>query len=161
MKVKQKLTTGITLINKKYKINEFYHYLHEPSNVILIPKINNFFLIVEQKRVPINKKNFEFPSGWIDKGEKPLESAKRELLEETGYQSVSKPLKLVEFFADPGRGTRSCFCFFSKKIKKKQSPEKDICIFFKTERQIKNLIRKKEFNNAAHIAAFYYFLDSI
>tara|TARA_B100000780_G_scaffold230509_1_gene170242 strand:+ start:814 stop:1299 length:486 start_codon:yes stop_codon:yes gene_type:complete len=159
MKVKQKLTTGITLVNKKYKKDELYHYIVEPSNVILLPIIRKLFLIVEQKRIPINKKNFEFPSGWIDKGEKPVKAAKRELFEETGYMSVDNPLELAEFFADPGRGTRSCFCFVSKKIIKKKLPEKDINIFFKTEKQIKKLIKQKKFNNASHIAAFYCFLN--
>ena len=160
MKVKQKLTTGITLINKKYKKGQFYHYITEPSNAILVPVIKKLFLVVEQKRIPINKKNFEFPSGWIDSGEKPIDTAKRELLEETGYQTRNNPTKLVEFYADPGRGSRSCFCFFSKNIIKKKPPEKNIKIFFKTEKQIKNLIKQKKFNNASHITAFYYFLNN-
>ena len=44
MKLKQKLTASITLINKKYKKNEFYHYFEEPNNVILIPVIKKKFL---------------------------------------------------------------------------------------------------------------------
>ena len=45
MKLKQKLTAGITLINKRYKEKEFYHYFKEPDNVILIPIIKGKFLI--------------------------------------------------------------------------------------------------------------------
>ena len=114
MKLKQKLTAGITLINKKYKKNEFYHYFEEPNNVILIPIIKKKFLIVEQKREPINEKNYEFPMGWIDKSETSLIASKRELLEETGYKSLIKPKKLIEYYADPGRGSRRCICFFFK-----------------------------------------------
>lgn len=77
MKLKQKLTAGITLINKKYKRKEFYHYFKEPDNVVLIPIIKGKFLIVEQKREPINKKNYEFPMGWIDKGETSVNASKR------------------------------------------------------------------------------------
>ena len=112
-------------------------------------------------KLELKVKNFEFPSGWIDSAEKPIETAKRELLEETGYQTRSSPTKLVEFYADPGRGSRSCFCFFSKNIIKKRQPEKNIKIFFKTEKQIKNLIKQKKFNNASHIAVFYYFLNNV
>ena len=60
MKKRIKLTSGITLINKKFKKREFYHYFEEPNNVIIIPKINNHFILVKQKREPINKKNYEF-----------------------------------------------------------------------------------------------------
>ena len=109
MKKRIKLTSGITLINKKFKKREFYHYFEEPNNVIIIPKINNHFILVKQKREPINKKNYEFPMGWIDKGESPSAAAKRELVEETGYKSKKKLQKLFEFFADPGRGNRKCF----------------------------------------------------
>ena len=90
MKKRIKLTSGITLINKKFKKREFYHYFEEPNNVIIIPKINNHFILVKQKREPINKKNYEFPMGWIDKGESPSAAAKRELVEETGYKSKKK-----------------------------------------------------------------------
>ena len=159
MKLKQKLTAGITLINKKYKRNEFYHYFEEPNNVILIPIIKKNFLIVEQKREPINEKNYEFPMGWIDKSETSLIASKRELLEETGYKSLIKPKKLIEYYADPGRGSRRCICFFSNRLKKIQLPEKNIKVYLKSKKQIQNLIKSKKFNNASHIAAFYCYIN--
>ena len=113
MKAKQKLSAGITLINKRYKKREFYHYFTEPNNVIIIPIIKNKFLVVKQKREPINKKNYEFPMGWIDKGETSITASKRELLEETGYKTLITPKKLLEYYADPGRGSRSCICYYS------------------------------------------------
>ena len=91
MKSQQKLSAGITLINKRYKKREFYHFFKEPNNAIIIPIIKNKFLIVKQKREPINKVNYEFPMGWIDKGETSLKASQRELLEETGYKSLSVP----------------------------------------------------------------------
>ena len=110
MKAKQKLSAGITLINKRYKKREFYHYFTEPNNVIVIPIYKNKFLIVKQKREPINKKNYEFPMGWVDKGETPITASKRELLEETGYKTLMTTKKLLEYYADHGRGSRSCIC---------------------------------------------------
>lgn len=159
MKKRIKLTTGITLINKKYKKKEYYHYIEEPNNVVIVPFIKNKFLIVEQKREPINKKNFEFPMGWVDKGETLVNAATRELFEETGYRTLSSPKKFLNFYADPGRGSRSCICFYTKKLKKINKPEKNIKIFLKTKKQIQRLIDKKKFNNAAHIAAFYFFIS--
>ncbi len=161
MKKNQKLTTGITLVNKKYKKGEFYHYFKEPNNVIVITIFKKKFLIVKQKREPINKKNYEFPMGWIDKGESPIKAAQRELLEETGFKTLSKLKKLIEYYADPGRGSRTCICFFSKNIKKIEKPEKNINIFFKSKKQIISLIKKKKFNNASHIAAFYSLINKI
>ena len=159
MKKINKLSAGITLINKKFKKGEYYHYFEEPNNVIIIPKLKNYFILVKQKREPINKKNYEFPMGWVDKGETPITASKRELLEETGYKTLMTPKKLLEYYADPGRGSRSCICYYSKKLKKIKKPEKNINIFLKSKKQIINLINKKKFNNASHIAAFYCYIN--
>ena len=106
-----------------------------------------------------NKKNFEFPMGWIDKGEKPLSTAKRELAEETGYISLKNPIKLLEFYADPGRGNRTCHCYFIDKLKKYKKSEKGIKVFLKNKKQIIKMIKNKRFNNGAHIAAFNYYIN--
>ena len=154
-----KLSNGIKLINKKFKKNEYYHYFDCPDLSVVIPKFKNRYILVSQKRIPINKKNYEFPMGWVDKGETPITASKRELLEETGYKTLVTPKKLLEYYADPGRGSRSCICYYSRKLKKIKKPEKNINIYFKNKRQIENLIKAKKFNNASHIAAFYCYIN--
>ena len=54
MKIK-KLYTGISLIEKKFDKNKIYYYLKTPNISIIIAKIKNKFLVVSQKRIPINK----------------------------------------------------------------------------------------------------------
>ena len=154
MKKKIYLSSGIYLINKKFKKNEYYHYFKEPNNVIIVPKYKDKYIIVRQKREPINKMNYEFPMGWIDKNEKAIDAAERELIEETGYKSLDKPKNMLKFYADPGRGSRTCFCYFTDKLKKVSKPEIGIKIFFKTKNQLISMIKNEKFNNSAHIAAF-------
>lgn len=55
-----------------------------PDWVIVIPDDGENFLMVRQWRHGEKSLSVEFPGGVIDKGEVPLEAAKRELLEETG-----------------------------------------------------------------------------
>ena len=43
MKKKIKLSAGITLINKKFKKNQHYHYFSEPNNSLIIPILNKKF----------------------------------------------------------------------------------------------------------------------
>ena len=50
--------------------------------VILENKKGEVLLIKEYRRQ--NKKIFGFPGGHLEKGEKPIKAAKRELFEETG-----------------------------------------------------------------------------
>ena len=60
--------------------------------VILALTDDGKVILVEQHRVPVGKKVIEFPGGLVDdlshcKGETFEEAAKREFLEETGYQA--------------------------------------------------------------------------
>jgi ADP-ribose pyrophosphatase len=58
-------------------------------------------LLERQYRHAANDYLWELPAGRIDKGERPLAAAKRELLEETGYRARRwKPI--LRFYASPG-----------------------------------------------------------
>lgn len=46
---------------------------------------HNRLILVRQRREPVNGMVIELPSGLVDPGEKPIDAAHRELLEETGY----------------------------------------------------------------------------
>ena len=63
-------------------------------------------VLVEQYRVPLGRNCIELPAGLIGdddgaEGEDPLEAAKRELAEETGY-SAREWTDLGEYFSSPG-----------------------------------------------------------
>ena len=58
-------------------------------------------LLVKQYRYAADEYLWELPAGRIDRGEKLLPAAKRELLEETGIRA-KKWKRLFQFFASPG-----------------------------------------------------------
>lgn len=65
-------------------------YIVHPGAVVIIPLLDNGDVVLErQHRYPLRRDFIEFPAGKIDLGEDPLACAKRELLEETGYQAES------------------------------------------------------------------------
>lgn len=65
----------------------YREYLKHPGAVMIIPLFENGDVLLErQYRYPMRKVFIEFPAGKKDAGEAPLETAKRELLEETGYR---------------------------------------------------------------------------
>lgn len=61
--------------------------LDAPDWCVVIPVIENDFLMVKQWRHGENHLSIEFPGGVIEKGEEPEKAAARELLEETGYKA--------------------------------------------------------------------------
>ncbi len=66
--------------------SSYREYLQHPGAVMIIPVFENGDVLVErQYRYPMRRVFVEFPAGKKDAGEAPLETAQRELLEETGY----------------------------------------------------------------------------
>lgn len=59
--------------------------LDTPDWVIVIPELNENFLMVEQWRHGNSCMSREFPGGVVNKGELAEDGARRELLEETGF----------------------------------------------------------------------------
>jgi ADP-ribose pyrophosphatase len=74
---------------------------HPGSAVILIVDEKKRILLVRQYRLPAGKKLWELPAGKIDDGETPLQAAKRELAEETGFRARTWK-KLASYWASPG-----------------------------------------------------------
>jgi len=74
---------------------------HRGSAVMMPVDENNRILLVRQYRLPARRYLWELPAGTIDDGETALQTARRELVEETGYRA-KKWQKLAEFFPSPG-----------------------------------------------------------
>ncbi|HLR26760.1 MAG TPA: NUDIX hydrolase [Fodinibius sp.] len=65
-----------------------FYVLQAPEWINVIPITpENEVVLVEQYRYGIEQPTLEIPGGMVDAGEEPGESARRELLEETGYRS--------------------------------------------------------------------------
>lgn len=58
-------------------------------------------LLIEQFRYAVGRTLLEIPAGTVEAGESPEETARRELLEETGYRA-SALTEISRFFVSPG-----------------------------------------------------------
>lgn len=76
--------------------------VEHPGAVAVIAKTaDDKLVLVKQYRKPLERVIYEIPAGKLEKGEDPMETAVRELKEETGYQ-CEKLEHLVSFYTSPG-----------------------------------------------------------
>jgi ADP-ribose pyrophosphatase len=62
--------------------------VQHPGAVVIMPQLEDGRLVmIEQYRFAVGETLLEFPAGTLEPGEAPLECARRELIEETGYRA--------------------------------------------------------------------------
>ena len=77
---------------------------------------DNKVILVKQHRFP-HGYVLEIPAGTLEKGEKPLKCAFRELEEETGYRA-KKMTSLITYYPSIGYNTEVIHCFVASGLKK-------------------------------------------
>lgn len=110
-----KVKTG-TLVTKTGKqINR--DFITHPGATVILPIVDDkHILMIRNERHVIGKEIWELPAGCLEPREPPLETAKRELIEETGYEgSHFEPL--VKFYTTPGFCDEVIHAFVATQLK--------------------------------------------
>ena len=93
----KKLTSRAAYRGRMLKVNEdevtlpdgslaLREYVVHPGAAIILPLFDDGTVLMERQfRYPIGQHMLELPAGKLEPDEAPIETAKRELLEETGY----------------------------------------------------------------------------
>lgn len=76
--------------------------IRHPGAVVLIPRLDaDTVVLIENTRPTVGETLLELPAGTMEWNEDPKATAKRELIEETGYRADSFTL-LHQFYSAPG-----------------------------------------------------------
>jgi ADP-ribose pyrophosphatase len=129
---------------------------HAGSAVMMAVDDKNRVLLVRQYRLPAGSDMWELPAGRLDPGEKPLQAARRELIEETGYRA-RKWTKLVTFYASPGYVQERMTIFVAQDLNAGEAtPMEDerIETGWFTRKQIAEMIEKGAIQDAKTMIGF-------
>ncbi len=137
-------------------IDDYFLWL-EGDVVVVVPVTNDKkVIVIDQYRYAAERTLSEFPAGYVDKSETPEQASRRELREETGY-NTKKLTKLFTTFHNPK--TVGQFHFFlaeeCNKTKTAFSPEKteQVAIRKVSFKRVYSMITKNEIKTTAAIAA--------
>ena len=129
---------------------------HAGSAVMMAVDERKRILLVRQYRLPAEKYLWELPAGKLDPGETPLQAAKRELVEETGYKA-RKWTKLASFFVSPGYVAERMTIYLATDLTSGQATPMDderIETRWFTSKEIAEMIRTGKIEDAKTIAGY-------
>jgi len=125
--------------------------VRHPGAVVIVPILEDGRVIFERQfRFSVGDYILELPAGTLEEGEDPLECARRELLEETGYLADDWE-KVAEFYLAPGYSTEYMHLFFARNLKflgGNLDEEEDIEILSLSREEILRSIERGEIRDA-------------
>ena len=144
-------------------INDEYYVLEYPDwvNVIAITA-DGQFVFVRQYRYPIASELLEIPAGIMEAGETPVQSAARELREETGYRA-EQWTHLSSIWTTPGFSNEKIYLFFAEKLvwdPLSPDEDEDISLTHLTEDEARALFLRSEAQDAKTLAALGWYFAS-
>ena len=78
------------------------HIIVHPGAVVVLPILpDGRIVLIRQHRIAVEENLVELPAGTMEAGEEPMITARRELMEETGYRA-NKLTPLLTFYTSPG-----------------------------------------------------------
>jgi 8-oxo-dGTP pyrophosphatase MutT (NUDIX family) len=148
------------------KIIEPYYVLDYPDwiNVFGITT-HQEVVLVRQYRHGIGKVVVELPSGAIDPGDaNPMEAARRELLEETGYAS-DHFIQTAVVSPNTANHTNLTYCFLARHLEKVRDPNPDdteeVETILVSLEQAVDMLNRGEFLQALHVSSIYFALNKL
>lgn len=131
--------------------------VEHPGAVAILPVlVDGNILMVKQYRKPVEEFLLEIPAGKLDVGEEPLECAKRELEEETGYKA--RNWKYMGYiYTTPGFSNEKIHLYLAEALEKTaQNTDEDefIEVVDLPETEVLEMIRQGQIVDSKTICAF-------
>jgi len=133
------------------------------GGVGILVKVDNKFIIERQYRYALDKEIYELPAGKLEADEDPLEAAKRECLEETGYRPLEM-IHLGDMSPTCGYSTEIIhFYYCPKSIKEERHLDSDeiIDLMYLSKEEIEEMIKKDQIIDSKILAVLTLYKNKI
>jgi 8-oxo-dGTP pyrophosphatase MutT (NUDIX family) len=123
---------------------------------------NQEVVLVRQYRHGAQDIFWEFPGGVVDDGENPLDGARREMLEETGYTTTSSIIEVGKFYPNPALQTNLMYGYLAYDVEKtsaqKLDEAEDIEVHLVPLDELIAMTKRGEFLNGLQVAVLFHAL---
>lgn len=135
--------------------------VQHPGAVVILPILDDGRVcLIRNYRIAVRQWLYELPAGTLELGEPPIETAKRELIEETGYR-CEKIEPLCEFFMSPGILNERMHAFVATGLKEgatQLEAGEQISNYLATPTEVDQLLTSGQLQDAKSLAAWLYYL---
>lgn len=142
------------------RIIEPYYVLEVPdwANTIIVTKEEKIVL-VRQYRYAADLTTYELPGGILEKNEEPIEGAKREMEEETGYTSDEIEF-LMKLSPNPALNNNTAYFFLARNAypvanSKNMDEFEDIDVISFSKEEIWQLLKENKMQHGVQIGPLY------
>ena len=167
-KVEKKLSSKVVYDGKIFTVtkdsivcpngqNAIREIVHHRGGVAILFKVDDKFIFEKQYRYALQEEIIEMPAGKLEKGETPLEAAKRELLEETGYRPLEM-IHLGDSYPTPGYSSEVIHLYYCPKAVKEErhlDQDENIELIYLTLEEIEQMIADGKIKDSKSVAAIY------
>jgi ADP-ribose pyrophosphatase len=144
------------------RVHDFY-ILDAPDWCNIVPLTRDGQVVmVRQRRHGVGQETLELPGGMVDPEDpSPLEAARRELLEETGYRATHVEA-IGDIAPNPAMQSNRCWSFLARDVERVAAPDldhgEDIDVVLVPYAEIPARIARGEIAHALVVVAFAYAL---
>ncbi len=147
------------------RVNPEYYVVEYPDwvNVIAITR-DGQFVMERQYRHAVGMTCYELPCGVMEEGETPLQAARRELLEETGY-GKGEWEEIMEITPNPSSMSNFTHCFLAKGVEKVAQPQLDATeeleVYLFKESEVRTLLKENQLIQSLMLAPLLKFFSGL
>lgn len=140
------------------------HVIEHPGAITILPVLDDGrIVLIRQYRIAVDQDLIELPAGTREAEEPPIETASRELIEETGYRA-GKIEPMLSFFSSPGILREEMVTFRATDLTPgatDMDEGEEIETVLATPEEIMAMIERGEIEDAKTLVTLlYHFIDS-
>ena len=135
-------------------------YMNHPGAAAILPLFDDDTVVmIRNERYAVSENLWELPAGTLEVGEPPLETARRELVEETGY-SASDIKEYMRFYTSPGVCNELMYAYVARDLKLEEQnldESETISVHLLPMKKVMEMVRDGEITDGKTVTMLMYY----